>query len=251
MTRPVSRSSAVALLLVAAACSDPVSVASRDAQPRVRASLAGFPDSADYTGEAAFRAISRRLPAFAGFYFDSAGRVIVRLTDTTASEAAVALVRAATQHHLINGRRQLRAADAPFHVTPAEFSFATLADWRQALTQALRVEALSFSTDVDEARNRLVVGVTEPAVAADVMRLAVLNSIPEQAVLVEVFRYGALGDPISEADPAPPAGTLTSRVRPVRGGMQIVAPQRFSHFRPSPESYTPPGVTLPPAVVRG
>jgi len=137
---------------------------------------------------------------FGGLFIDEAGDLNVYLAD--AAEEGVA-IEAADEVLKLKGLEAL-----PIRVRRAEHRFLDLARWRGQVKDLLAAPGVSL-TDVDEAANRVRIGIEDesarPRVEAEVARLGV----PPEAVIIEVtgpFVYRA---------------SLQGRVRPVVGGLQI------------------------------
>ncbi len=145
--------------------------------------------------------LAREVPGFGGLFLGPDGVPTVYLTDVSAREAAVRALGPWASS------RGLSAAAA--RVIPAEYSYARLDDWFGRLSpEALAVPGAVF-VDLDEATNRVRVGVEYAAAAASVRGIAARLGIPAAAVIVE------------ETEPIGYAVTLRDQVRPVQGGLQI------------------------------
>jgi hypothetical protein len=148
--------------------------------------------------------VADRAPAFGGFFFDSAtGKLKVYSWNQTASGKAQAIdaLRA------VFGDRLPAAA---IEVIAGNYGFGELKPWGDRLLELLSMPGVVL-TDIDDARNRLRVGVERQATAGRVRdRLAVLG-IPGEAVDVVEMR------------PVRPLITnLRAKIRPLVGGIQIV-----------------------------
>lgn len=104
-------------------------------------------------------------------------------------------------------------------VRKADYSYRQLAAWRNAVRLLGRLPALQTRTlDLDEVRNRVVVGV---AAASEFQRQAVSASlaqlnIPSDGVVIEV-----VGPVQLDLCHAPDVGTIEQRQRPLEGGRQL------------------------------
>ncbi len=200
-----------------AACSDVPSAVEPVVTPRPSAS--GVPLSAPM--RAAYghsRSLDARLaradsaaPGVAGFYRDGSGVLHLRLVNPRNAHAARGALRAAFA--------SLGAGDSPLPVPSdldgaviesADYSFSQLAKWKADYYAAGDLRGVAL-VDVDERRNRLVVG-AEDAVAAGHIRAALARAgVPSAAVVVETtgrFR------PMQST-------SIQGLVRPTAGGAQI------------------------------
>ncbi len=146
--------------------------------------------------------MNREIPGFGGLFYDRAGRATVYLTDPGDARALGVLGR---------GVRVLRG----------EFEFRDLLAWRQDLRPAVLGLPGVVLLDVDEATNRVRVGVRAERLATTRLRLAVeaaRRGIPGQALRIEA------ADPIFEV------ATLQDQFRPVPGGVEIASGNQFQGF---------------------
>jgi len=152
--------------------------------------------------EVLFDAIANEVTSFAGAIIDPAseGRdMIVYVADPADSERAVASLRA----HL---PRQRRAPDR-VAVRVVAHSYRTLSDWRDSLFA--RSAASLFSLDLDEANNRIRLGVRDEHGLAAVAKNARELGVPDVALQVVLAPTGELRT------------TLQDSVRPVKGGLEF------------------------------
>lgn len=152
-----------------------------------------------------FTRMAQEVPGFGGYYYDAAGALNVVLTQPSAQVEAVRAVLSARR---IPGSERMITQQG-------QYDFAELSRWRARLD----AEQLSdlISTDVDEVRNRIAVGMARADRGELVAALARLL-IPEAAVLIE------------EAEPLQEHQTsytyLREKNRPLAGGLQI---KRYSN----------------------
>lgn len=143
--------------------------------------------------------MSQAIPGFGGFFYDRSGRATVYLTDP-ADPRAVALL------------------GPDVRVLRGDFDFVALRTWRQALRPTVLGLPGFVLLDVDEAGNRIRVGVEAGHLAADrraVAAEAARRGIPADALIVEA------------ADPIVPLATLQDELRPVPGGAEIFSGSQF------------------------
>lgn len=142
-----------------------------------------------------FRAMAFLTPGFGGMFYDATGTPTVYLKD-------------------LQGVAAFQRDFPGVRVLEGKFDFIELSDWRAELRPLLALPGVVF-LDVDEARNRVTVGVEtkEAAKAADaVTREIERRGVPLDAVVVEA------------AEPIVPLVTLRDKIRPVPGGVQINFP---------------------------
>jgi hypothetical protein len=185
-----------AMLLAISACQETSEPTSPDLQPETaelqRLSQESSPDPL---------AVARAVPGFGGLFLDSSGTPVVYLTDLSQRGAAERALTGFTRSEAVSAR-QLK-------VLKGDFDYLTLDRWHNRATpEALAVPGAVF-IDLDERSNRLRIGVEHGTAEIDVKKVTARLGIPASAVIVE--RTG----------PIRLAATLRSRVRPVRGGLQI------------------------------
>ena len=146
-------------------------------------------------------AVARAVPGFGGLFLDSSGAPAVYLTDLRRRGAAA---------EALTGFMRSEGFAAPqLRVLAGEFDYLTLDTWlHRATPEALAVPGAVF-IDLDEGRNRVHIGVEHGAAEAGVKNVIGRLGIPASAVIVE------------RTAPIRLAATLRSRIRPVRGGLQI------------------------------
>jgi len=146
--------------------------------------------------EAPFYDLERRVQGSGGFFKDSNGVLKVWLRGHTPER--VESVKSAVRS-LATVRARVGSSQ-PIEVLQAQYSFSQLARWRDHLTAHLlgRVEGI-VSTDADETRNRVVVGVLDDRSGAAVEEVLDRLGIPQDAVLVSrtggLAPTGAFGGP--------------------------------------------------------
>jgi hypothetical protein len=187
----------MAFILALAACADPVPTGpsfSRDA--RTSRSLAGA--TAGDSGDP--NLLGRAVPGFGGFFFDEAGAPTAYLRDPARRPQ---LERALSMFLLSEG-----ISATPLHVLHADFDFVQLEGWFEAAAPAAMSVIGAVFADLDEASNRLRIGVERDALQRVRSRVALLG-IPASAVILE------------ETLPIRRLATLQDAVQPVVGGLEI------------------------------
>src|SRR5262245_43169909 len=145
--------------------------------------------------------LTRSVPGSGGFFLDARGRPTVFLTD--------ARQRGAAGQALTPFLRSRGLGNSELQVLRADFSYDQLDRWFQrASPAALEVPGAVFA-DLDEAANRLRIGVRSGP-AAERVRVALARfAIPASAVVIQ------------ETAPIVQMRTLQDKFRPVIGGIQI------------------------------
>ncbi len=146
--------------------------------------------------------INRQIPGFGGLFYDRAGRATVYLTDP-ADPRALALL------------------GPDVRVLRGDFEFEQLLAWRRELRPALLGLPGVVLLDVDEAADRVRVGVEPQRLAAVRLGVAVeaaKRGIPGDALVVEAT------DPIFEVT------TLQDELRPVPAGVEIAFGSPFTGY---------------------
>jgi hypothetical protein len=172
----------------------------------VCAQLAAAPPPASATADERLLDVGRELPGFGGLFVDDRGTLNVYLLDLR-REQKVAL-----------------EALGPSRLLQADYRFEDLVGWRRALRPLLGEAAVAL-LDVDEARNRVVLGVVPGTSRAERDRLAALlasRGVPPAAVVLEESPLAVvLPGTVAEAQAS---SNLQRKLRPVPGGVQVVFP---------------------------
>lgn len=151
-------------------------------------------------------------PGFGGIFLDDEEEpVIVLRAGADAQRARAAVIRAMTR---LPGR-----AGAPLHVVPGQFEFAELRSWLASYVSSGISDGVTM-LDVNERRNRIVIGVDRVSRAAELRRT--LNSLGVPAEAVD----------ITQLDAARPTSTLRDSIRPIIGGTQYDAYTTSGLFGP-------------------
>ncbi|HEV7586493.1 MAG TPA: alpha-lytic protease prodomain-containing protein [Longimicrobium sp.] len=190
--------------LAATACGDkPSPVAPEPAtRPLDAAAQRGTPGL-----DGRFLELSRQVPGFGGYFFDSQGDLNVYLTDLRHEPAAraaladVALSRPGSAVHPFT-------RSAATLVRQGNYDFPQLNAWRERLREAFSISGVQ-SLDTDEAANRVRVGVTSADAGARVRALAERAGVPAGALAVQV------------ESPIQLLSTVRDYTRPTVGGLQI------------------------------
>ena len=186
--------SAVALL--ASACADVPPPSAPTVRPP---SMSGFAIAQDATPDQ--MAVAEVVPGFGGYFLDETGAPTVYLTDP----ARRADAEAALAGFLAD--RGFTAAD--LRVRQGSFGYAQLDSWYSLARSAVFGVTGIVLGDVDEASNRIRIGVASATAAAAVRDIMSGLGIPADAVIVQ------------ERSPIRAVATLRDDVSPLQGGLQI------------------------------
>jgi len=156
------------------------------------------------TFDARLARIADQVPGFAGFYFANDELNVVMTA--AAQSGSAAAVRSSLGRELAALGVTIDAQPLRFHV--GRFDFRELHTMHTAVTPLLSIPTVVF-TDANEALNRITIGVEDGATAAMVESQVAMLGLPEGAVNIEI------------TEPIQLMQTLTQRVRPVAGGLQI------------------------------
>jgi hypothetical protein len=194
--RSVVRLLAVAALAAAAACSD--STTPNEPAPPLVPALRGMqaPDLAT---------LARTVPGFGGFFLDQ-GVPTVYLTNPAD--------RGPVERALGDFARARGFLPAQIQVLRGRFAYGDLDRWFQRISYEVFAQGGVVFVDLDEAANRVLVGIEPGASHANIRALAARLGVPAEALVVR------------ETEPIAYAATLRDQVRPVVAGLQI----NFSNF---------------------
>ena len=152
-------------------------------------------------GEIEFHELAQRFPSFAGYHYDrTTGDVVALMKDTAQAEA----VRAALGPRVVEMRSdnaRLRRTGGRVRVRRARFAFEELRVWRDNLTPRLFSMPSVRGIDLDEAENRVWVGVRDASSRGEVMRVAAGLGIPSSALVVEPTAEMCLAQSGGDCDP--------------------------------------------------
>ena len=190
-TRAV-RLTAVTLLAGLGACSDKNTSTGPEPTPTRILQALQTPDNAS---------LSRILPGFGGVFVDH-GVPTVYLTDVSQGGLA---------EQLLGGFARERGA-ARVRVLAARFAYRDLDRWFQQVSADAFEQGGVVFVDLDEAANRVLVGVERGASHANIRSLAARLGVPAEALTVR------------DADPIHSVATLQDQIRPVVAGLQINFP---------------------------
>jgi hypothetical protein len=151
-----------------------------------------------------FARVAQQVPAFGGLFFDKSGQLTMYLTDigpTAQAAAETAIASVFGDDERIVGR--------PIRVLQGQYGFLQLKEWYDVMWTAVFTIPGVIVTDIQEAQNRLYVGVETLEIAGAVEAMLAQLGIPREAVIIE------------ETAPEVPLTSLQTRHRPLVGGLQI------------------------------
>lgn len=157
--------------------------------------------------------LADELPGFGGLYLDENQRMVIQLTNKGDLRLARTKVR---EYFMARARSEASRMAVRQQKIEEAISHSVKYDFRQLHTwyDEIRAKILSLngvtSGDIDEARNRIVIGVADPEMMATVQKELAQVAAPEDAVLVK-----------SGIRPAKLDVDLRDEVRPVVAGVQI------------------------------
>jgi hypothetical protein len=154
-----------------------------------------------------FLSLTMQVPGFGGYFFDANGDLNVYLT-ALGSEAAARAVFSEVARNRPEPWVHPWSRQAEILVRRGDFDFLQLSDWRSRMRKVFGMPGVQF-LDIDESRNRVVIGVTEATAEGRVRAVAEDVGVPREGILVEAVAPGHL------------ATTLQENVRPVVGGLEV------------------------------
>jgi hypothetical protein len=195
MNRRRARAPVAVLLLGVMACRDAAELTSPDG--------AGPPADAVQSQATGMEELVSRVPGFGGFYIDQ-GRPTVWLTDVSGRGAAV--------QALTPFMRGMGRDPADLQVRRGDFDYRQLTLWFNAASPVALDMDGTVMVDLDEARNRVLVGVENAGTIGAVRAALVRAGLPDRSITIEVMR------------PVERLASLTGPASPIWGGVQINFP---------------------------
>lgn len=120
--------------------------------------------------------VERAAPGFGGMYVDKDGRLALYLKDPAQLPAARAAIET------VFGPGSIPAAGA--HAVAGQYTMSELAAWTRRAGRLLSLPGVVF-VDLDEARNRVAVGVEDDSRTPPVQKMLASLDIPRAAVVIE------------------------------------------------------------------
>ena len=130
--------------------------------------------------------IERAAPGFGGMFVERDGRLTVYLMDSAQLPAARAAIEA------LFGTGAIPAAG--LHAVAGQYTVSQLAVWTRQAAGVMELPGVTF-VDMDEARNRVAIGVDDSSKTRAVQQVLASLDIPRAAVVVEIT------DPVLPVDP--------------------------------------------------
>jgi hypothetical protein len=156
--------------------------------------------------EAEFHRLSQEIRSFGGYHFDEQGNLIAYLKDPADEGRARQLLEPILRNRVLSARQR---AQGSVVFRRGAFTFLELSGWRDRATDpVLDTEGVEY-TDLDEAQNRFVIGVSSASGRDGATRALREHGVPLTAVVFE------------ETRPAVEELTLRDYHRPLQGGYQI------------------------------
>jgi hypothetical protein len=162
--------------------------------------------------EELFLMIAAELPGFGGFFVAEDGTPSMYMKEGSAASARGAATGVAAALRTV-GHDVAGAADA-IRVLPGRFSFLELHEWRERAGAMLLATPGVVFLDLDEAANRITLGISEPGARAEATDHARAAGVPAEAL-----RF-------VDAEPFRRHQTLQNYQRPLEGGYIITTYQR-------------------------
>ncbi|HLL48529.1 MAG TPA: hypothetical protein VK399_17645 [Longimicrobiaceae bacterium] len=215
----------LAAIFVLAGCSDAMAPGSISENNSTEThSRADRTQSATQAAEARSIRIAGQLPGFGGYYFDSDGNLVAYLTDLRQAGTARALLEPLLRGRIADAG-QKRSARPEVQFREGRYDFPQLAGWRdRMLGPVLDLEGVVF-LDLDEAANRLAVGVDRARFASTqqaVGRLLADLGIPlASTIYVTASAQQGFASSAKSSVSASSTGTLQSYTGDLIAGVQI------------------------------
>jgi hypothetical protein len=171
-------------------------------------------DGPEVTLDDRFAMVAQQIPGFGGLFYDENGQLTMyvsagELNAPQADQEALRVASSAVLANVLGADERATAADQ-LRIVPGQYSFVELQQWHDRMSADVLATPGVVFTDIDEASNRLRIGVDAAQQQSVVEQQLAALGVPREAVVLEVT------EPIQ-----PAAHTLRSRVRPLVGGLQI------------------------------
>ncbi len=121
--------------------------------------------------------VGKQAPGFGGMYVDSEGRLVLYLLDTAQLPAARAAIEA------VFGPDRVPAAGV--RAVKGQYTVSQLAAWSRRAAAVLELTGVTF-VDLDEARNRVAIGVDDHLRVKTVAKALSSMKVPRAAVVIDV-----------------------------------------------------------------
>lgn len=152
-----------------------------------------------------FAELAQQVPGFGGMFYDESGQLSMYLVESEISRQQQAETAVTA---LLSDDARIASA-GKIRIIPGRYDFLQLTEWQsRAQADVLATPGVNL-LDLDEANNRLRIGVESEAMLETVEEQLAILGIPREAVNIEV------------TEPIQFAATLRDRRRPLVGGLQI------------------------------
>lgn len=158
--------------------------------------------------DAEFVRIAQNARGFGGMFYDANGRLNVYITQEGRQSPQAQQTVLETARTSLQARGRLAPLAAQVVVLEGRRDYIELATLRDRMSPVLSESGVVF-TDIDEAHNRLRVGVLAGVAPAQVQAMLQQLGVPLDAVSIEV------------TEPIVPLATLRDALDPIGGGLQI------------------------------
>jgi len=204
-----------------AACADQPLDARSGSGPTLRSSVVSAED--EFPDEAPLRALAAEIPGFGGLYLNSSGETVVYLTRSGAEGQARPVVDRWMRRYGPRGRRVPAVA-----FRTGAYDFRQLAQWRGAiLPDVFGIRGVQ-SVDLDEAANRLRIGIVSEGAQEPVRGLLSRRGVPEDAALIAVEDSITGLEDAGSVDLLHNPGTIQGHFDAIPGGVQITYVRSYS-----------------------
>ena len=143
--------------------------------------------------------VEERAPGFGGMFIGRDGRLVVYLLDPSQLAAARSAIEA------VFGAQRVPAAGV--RARQGQYTVSQLKRWTERANGMLQVSGVTM-VDLDEAKNRVAIGLEDESATPRVERALISAGIPRAAVVIEVTGS------IRPLDRSRPKGRSTDPVRP-------------------------------------
>jgi hypothetical protein len=121
--------------------------------------------------------VEKRAPGFGGMFFDSDGQLVLYLLDTSQLPAARSAVEAVFGADWV--------PTAGLRAVQGQYTVSQLAAWTRRASAVLQLKGVAL-VDLDEARNRLAIGVENRSQVTAVKKALASLKVPRAAVVIDV-----------------------------------------------------------------
>jgi hypothetical protein len=187
-----------------------------------------------------FDAVAKQVPEFGGMFFTNGVNECVNRSTTASQSATSSTLVLCLYLTKINSGRLTAVRKAIMNVfgedvipqggiqpLRGEFQFSQLREWyTRMMGPVFRIRGTTL-TDIDEANNRLLIGVETNDIEADVVEQLQKLAIPRRAVVIQLISVTTGRSDLQRVSDQPGSGqqpaalTLQDRFRPTEGGFRV------------------------------